>query len=629
MPLHPLICEALFQSSFKSPTEIQAATLPILLSDRNACRDLVGIAPTGSGKTLSFGLPMLQWIATHPYEDRQMRLLGGVEDTELGSRLTGLVLTPTRELAMQVASHLSKVVLTSSDEGKRWASIASVTGGMSEQKQRRILQGYRGRGVDIIVATPGRLWDLCKSDDELARRIKTTRFLVVDEADRMIETGHFAEMENIFALLQRFEDGQEPGHHTARVRGGAHDMQTFIFSATLSKDLQHNLKRANRRKRKLGQTSTLDELLQAIDFRDDDPEVIDVSTPTRVANTVVESKAECLAKDKDLYLYYFLLRYPGRTLVFVNAIDGIRRLQPLLQNLQIDVQPLHSQLQQKQRLKSMDRFRASRQPAIGGSAVLLATDVAARGLDITAVDHVVHFQIPRTADTYVHRCGRTGRAGKSGVSLALIDPSEKRLWRDLCRSLKRGKCFVWNDLLNCETDARPFLSFAADDVPPMPVEYSFFTALKQRIELAREIDQSIHTQKKASHDDAWLRKLAQDVEMDLSGDEGGHDDEEDGRTARKGGKSARQVKSKDKNVAALRAQLNELIKTPLRARGISSKYITSGSRDFLETLLNNQRTSRSSKAASAARNTDNRSVPLRIQSTKRSSASSGPLSRLI
>ena len=134
---------------------------------------------------------------------------------------------------------------------------------------------------------------------------------------------------------------------------------------------------------------------------------------------------------QDAYLYYFLLRYPGRTLVFLSAIDGIRRLQPLLELLAVPAFPLHSQLEQRQRLKNLDRFKST------PNAVLLATDIAARGLDIPAVDHVVHYQAPRTADTYVHRNGRTARAMRRGFSLLMCAPDERKLVRALMHSLGR------------------------------------------------------------------------------------------------------------------------------------------------------------------------------------------------
>jgi len=136
--------------------------------------------------------------------------------------------------------------------------------------------------------------------------------------------------------------------------------------------------------------------------------------------------------EQDLYLYYFLLRYPGRSLVFVSSIDGIRRLTPLLELLQIKAWPLHSQLEQKQRLKNLDRFKSTT------NSVLVATDVAARGLDVPAVDHVIHYQAPRSADLYVHRNGRTARAKQKGFGLLICGPDERKLVRGLLAKL--GRC---------------------------------------------------------------------------------------------------------------------------------------------------------------------------------------------
>lgn len=136
-----------------------------------------------------------------------------------------------------------------------------------------------------------------------------------------------------------------------------------------------------------------------------------------------------------MHLYHFLLRYPGKTLVFLSSIDGIRRLHPLISVLNLgEVGLLHSGMQQKARLKALDRFTNS----TSSTSVLLCTDVAARGLDIASVHHVVHYQLPRTADTYVHRSGRTARAGREGVSLQLVSPEEKSLQRELFKSLGRG-----------------------------------------------------------------------------------------------------------------------------------------------------------------------------------------------
>ena len=162
-----------------------------------------------------------------------------------------------------------------------------------------------------------------------------------------------------------------------------------------------------------------------------------------------------LTHGQDVYLYYFLLRYPGRSLVFLSAIDGIRRLLPLLELVGLPAFPLHSQLEQRQRLKNLDRFvclaainSCSSDSARGfrfkshPNAILLATDIAARGLDIPAVDHVVHYQIPRSADAYVHRNGRTARARRSGFSMLMCAPDERRIVRGLLGSLGRRKSIV-------------------------------------------------------------------------------------------------------------------------------------------------------------------------------------------
>jgi len=193
----------------------------------------------------------------------------------------------------------------------------------------------------------------------------------------------------------------------------------------------------------------IDELLSRLDFRDENPEVIDISPEGGVVSTLKECRVECLNEDRvrtscgdpslthvtfrqDVYLYYFLLRYPGRSLVFVSSIDGIRRIVPLLELLKTKTFPLHSQLEQRQRLKNLDRFKSS------ANGILIATDVAARGLDIPAVDHVIHYQVPRTADTYVHRNGRTARANREGLALIMTTPDERKMTRSLYMNLGRS-----------------------------------------------------------------------------------------------------------------------------------------------------------------------------------------------
>ncbi|KAI5887142.1 DEAD-domain-containing protein [Schizophyllum commune H4-8] len=582
--LHPQLLKTLQARNFLKPTPIQAAALIPAL----AGRDVVGVAQTGSGKTLAYGLPILHHLLENPHKST----------TGEKRPVRALILAPTRELALQVSSHLNACLNTvdeapesrpeaaevksdapskSAKKGKKGGkgdknsdaqtnakkppppvSVAALVGGMSLQKQKRIL----GRGVDVLVATPGRLWDVIQEDDDLARSIKNLKFLVLDEADRMIEAGHFAELDNVLRLTLRAnkndqiqtEVGEEVEDEREDDDENIQDgLQTFVFSATLSKDLQRNLKKrkapGKSRKPRAAPASTLDDLLMRLDFRDEEPEVIDLSPKGGVVSTLKESKVECVVSDKDVYLYYFLLRYPGRSLVFLSAIDGIRRLLPLMELLEIKAFPLHSQLEQRQRLKNLDRFKST------PNCVLLATDIAARGLDIPAVDHVLHYQIPRSADAYIHRNGRTARANAAGFSMLMCAPDERKVARSLLNSV--GRQF--------------------DDIPELPVERSLFDKLKARIQLAKQIDTAQHRVKKEKHERKWMREAADAMEVELDSDFMSDSESE--------APSKRQKKAANSKTAALKAQLKELLAQPLVARGVSTKYITSGSRPIVDDLL--------------------------------------------
>ncbi|CDO70366.1 hypothetical protein BN946_scf184999.g6 [Trametes cinnabarina] len=589
--LHPQLGRALYVKNFTNPTPIQAQTLPLALKGK----DVVGVAETGSGKTLAYGLPILHYLLTEAFSRP-------IPSSKIRRPVRALILAPTRELALQVSLHLNACLTsfevdsveksapagpenitksTSQDprnkgKGKAKAqppqeqdnkpkhpplvSVAAIVGGMSAQKQRRILS----RGVDVLVATPGRLWDIIQEDDELATQIENLRFLVLDEADRMIETGHFAELDNILRLTLRKSDdeviepenalGVEDGEREDSKEGVRQgEMQTFVFSATLSKDLQKNLRRRSRGRRRNNEkpASTLDDLLLRLDFRDPTPAVVDISPAGSVVATLTESKIECLMTDKDAYLYYFLLRYPGRTLVFLSSIDGIRRLLPLMELLDIHAYPLHSQLEQRQRLKNLDRFKST------PNAVLLATDIAARGLDIPAVDHVVHYQAPRTADAYVHRNGRTARAMRRGFSLLMCAPDERRVVRALMHSLGRQE----------------------EEIPEMPVELYMLDKLKARLQLAREIDSVQHRVKKENHERNWLKEAAEAMEIELDSDLASDDDD------RSTAPSKQKRKALQAKTAALKAELKAMLAQPLVARGVSTRYITSGVHSIADDLL--------------------------------------------
>ncbi|KZV78692.1 DEAD-domain-containing protein [Exidia glandulosa HHB12029] len=553
--LHPQLAATLHQQNFKSPTAIQARALPVA----SAGRDVIGVAETGSGKTLAYGLPILHHLLTTPRPAKAK-----------GRRpVRALVLAPTRELALQVCNHLKACLadpIKKEDEeeetkGKKIpvkppaVSVAPIVGGMSAQKQRRVLD----RGVDVLVATPGRLWDILSQDDTLATQIKQLNFLVLDEADRMIQAGHFAELDNILKLTVRMDVPEEDPRDqlgdaaTKSALPKNEHMQTFVFSATLSKDLQRNLKKRSKFK-KAHKTSTLDDLLLRLDFRDSDPEIIDLSPEGGVVSTLQESKIECLVTDKDAYLYYFLLRYPGRTLVFLSAIDGIRRLAPLFELLQLKSFVLHSELQQKQRLKTLDRFKAE------SRCVLLATDIAARGLDVPSVDHVIHYQLPRSADTYVHRNGRTARARADGFALMLCAPDERRTLRALMGALGRTE----------------------SELPELNVEHDILDKLRERIALARKIDGMQHRVKKENHERKWMKEAADALGVDVDSDvmSASEDEDDEERGAQKSRRKKRKVQE-----GALKAELKALLAQPVMARGVSAKYITSGSRPIAHDML--------------------------------------------
>ncbi|KAK7676716.1 hypothetical protein QCA50_020292 [Cerrena zonata] len=314
--LHPRLLRTLYAQRFINPTPIQAEALPTALKGK----DVVGVAETGSGKTLAYGLPILDSLLKTSSSRST--------DTKQKRSTRALILTPTRELAFQVSTHLNACLQdveivdpavkseqddsivsaipseskgsknSKTQKGKRKqvsktsslkpkgpppVSVAAIVGGMSAQKQRRILD----RGVDVLVATPGRLWDILQQDDDLASQIKNLRFLVLDEADRMIETGHFAELDNILRLTMRTakdeaiesEESETEEPELSTDGDTSSDMQTFVFSATLSKDLQKNLKKRQRwhGKKKRKPASTLDDLVMRLDFRDPEPTVIDLS----------------------------------------------------------------------------------------------------------------------------------------------------------------------------------------------------------------------------------------------------------------------------------------------------------------------------------------------------------------
>ena len=518
--LHPSIIKALEDNGFAEPTQIQAQTLSQCLGNY---KDVIGAAETGSGKTLAFGLPILNHIAS---------TIASTRCTSDSLGVVALVLTPTRELAIQVSDQLKRVCQPRSVSNK----IVPVVGGMSTQKQCRMLAM---RPV-VVVATPGRLWELMQQDSQLLDSLRRCKFLVLDEADRMLEKGHFKDLDDILGHVSIKNLPNEEQRIVKR--------QVMVFSATMLNNPDLKQKASSSYPSKPNKNvSVFDKLLKKVEFRDKSPIYINLSRNDLIAKGVHESSIECVKTDKDLMLYYLLCRYPGKTIVFVNSIDAIRRLVPILTKLGVsNVFGLHAEMQQRQRLKNLDRFKTSQQ------TVLVASDVAARGLDIPQVDHVVHYQLPRTADVYVHRSGRTARANSEGVSVMLCSPEEVKSYKKVCQSL--GK---------------------KNGLPSFPVDHSVLSALRQRLQLAKEIDSIEHRHKKKQSEKNWIRNAAEECDILISD----NDDDEERRDA---------MSEKDKcRVLRLKAQLNALLGTPLVQKGISAKYLTGNVDSNLPELLMN------------------------------------------
>ncbi|TPX32316.1 hypothetical protein SeMB42_g07626 [Synchytrium endobioticum] len=533
---------------FDTPTEIQGKVLPIAL---NSDRDVIGAAETGSGKTLAFGLPILQSIITTTPSIIHKR--------DTNATLTALILTPTRELALQVAKHLKTV------SHHTCINTVALVGGMSTFKQQRMLKSK----PHILVATPGRLWELSATDESILNRLRHVKFLVLDEADRMLEAGHFRDLEHILRALsstrkvrndpefietlQQYDDSISV--NTSDTKGTPR--RTFVFSATLIADarLKRKLKRSNK-VTAVSEGPSMEKLLARLEFRDPQPEYVNV-VKTLVAGKIFEARIDCLFTEKDAYLYYLLIRYPGRTLVFVNSIDAIRRLVPIFTLLNVpNVLAFHSAMQQRQRLKNLDRFITN------PKSVLIASDVAARGLDIPNVEHVVHYQLPRTAELYIHRSGRTARGNtKDGISVVLCSPDEVGVYRRICRLL--GK----------------------DNMGLFPVDRTLMRDIDRRLALVKHINDEEHRLDKSEHEKKWLQKAADEAGIDINDGNLSPDSDDEVRPQHGTTMSKKQRTIARGRLRNLRHELQHMLSQPILPMGVSGRYLTSGIVDGLPEVL--------------------------------------------
>ncbi len=342
----PLI-DTLETLGYRTPTPVQSKAIPAVL----AGRDLMAAAQTGTGKTAAFALPMLQRLAAEG-------------PPVAGNSVRALVLTPTRELAEQV--HESFRAYGQNLPLRSYA----VYGGVSINPQMMALR----KGIDIVVATPGRLLDLYRQN---AIKFGQLQVLVLDEADRMLDLGFSRELDAVFAALPKRR-------------------QTLLFSATFSDAIR----------------AMASALLR-------DPLAIEASPRNTAAQSVRQWVVPVNKKRKaELFCHLLRDRRWGQVLVFVKTRKGAEQLVATLQAKRIGADAIHGDKPQPARLRALERFKA------GEVQILVATDVAARGLDIDDLPQVVNFDLPIVAEDYIHRIGRTGRAGASGEAISLVCADE-------------------------------------------------------------------------------------------------------------------------------------------------------------------------------------------------------------
>jgi len=340
---------AVASMGYTQPTPIQRDAIPIVLEGR----DVVGCAQTGTGKTAAFILPLLQRVSAKP---------GGIK---------ALIVTPTRELAIQI------------DEVARAAAkvtrhrTAVVYGGVGYDPQKRALR----RGVDVLVATPGRLLDLVSRRDVDLSHVKV---LVLDEADRMLDMGFAPDVKRIMALMPA-------------------KRQNLLFSATMPK-----------------------EILKLIDSTLDNPAHISVAPVTTPIKAIAQSVYPVGGQQKsDLLMSLITDHGLERVLVFTRTKHRADRVAKVLDRGGIRSAAIHGNRSQAQRQKALEGFKR------GHSRVLVATDIVARGIDVDSITHVINYDVPGTPEDYVHRIGRTARAGKSGTAFTLLSPEEHEGLRDI------------------------------------------------------------------------------------------------------------------------------------------------------------------------------------------------------
>ncbi|MCB9627125.1 MAG: DEAD/DEAH box helicase [Sandaracinaceae bacterium] len=355
--IDPLL-RAVAAAGYETPTPIQRAAIPSVV----AGRDLLGCAQTGTGKTAAFALPVLQRIDATAGDDPAIR---------------ALILTPTRELAAQIGESFA----TYGANLDLWHTV--IFGGVKENPQIAELK----RGIDVLVATPGRLLDLMGQGHVNLKRVE---IFVLDEADRMLDMGFLPDVKRVVKALPE-------------------QRQTLFFSATMPPVI-----------RELAESLLKDPVSVAV-------------APVSSATELVTQQAFFVDRADKRSLLVDLLKRPEvtRTLVFTRTKHGANRIVEHLDKANIQAAAIHGNKSQNARTRAMDGFRDGTLP------VLVATDLAARGIDVSGVSHVINYDLPNVPETYVHRIGRTGRAEETGVAWALCEDDDRPFLADIERLMKR------------------------------------------------------------------------------------------------------------------------------------------------------------------------------------------------
>ncbi|MDO8583983.1 MAG: DEAD/DEAH box helicase [bacterium] len=352
LPIAPKLLEILARMSYTVPTPIQAGTIPPAMEGH----DVIGIAQTGTGKTLAFALPLLQRIAS--------------------DKGNALILAPTRELALQIDEVLQKV------GGALGLRTAVLIGGAPMGRQIQMIQ----RRPHVIVATPGRCIDHL---EQRTLKLDRVSVLVLDEADRMLDMGFEPQIKKVLATVPK-------------------ERQTLLFSATMPEKIAR---------------------IAAAYMRN--PKRVEVARAGTAAE-LVSQKLYLVEKNDKIRLLAWLLKQPFKpVLVFSRTKHGAKRITQSLKNLGYTAAELHSNRTQGQRRLALDGFKS------GEYRILVATDIAARGIDVTGIELVVNYDLPDQAEDYVHRIGRTGRAGVEGLAISFAQGDQRQELRDIERLINR------------------------------------------------------------------------------------------------------------------------------------------------------------------------------------------------